>query len=95
MIVLAKELGLSQFRIKDLVIINLDTLIQLQDHFDDGKLNLRNCINTYFSYISSNGPETATFPFDEYIKYHFVKTNKENIGNPKDFYEILSSFDKH
>ncbi len=92
MIKLVEELGLSNLKIKDLVMINIDTLIKLQDHFSNGKLDLENCINSYLSYISSNDPETATFPFDEFIKYYFVETNKENIGNPKDFTEIITSF---
>ncbi|MEI9808348.1 MAG: hypothetical protein WDO16_11025 [Bacteroidota bacterium] len=72
--------------------INIDTLIQLQDHFKDGKLNLGNSINSYLSYISSADPQTVSFPFDEFIKYHFVEINKENIGSPKDFTEIVASF---
>ena len=92
---LSEQLGLSNFKIKGLVMINIDTLIQLQDHFKDGKLNLRDSINSYLGYISSANPQTATFPFDEFVKYYFVQTNKGNIGNPKDFKEIIASFTPH
>lgn len=92
---LAEQLGLSSFKIKGLVMINIDTLIQLQDHFKAGKLNLKDSINSYLSYISSANPQTATFPFDEFVKYYFVQTSKENIGNPEDFKEIIASFTQH
>lgn len=92
MMELADELGLSNLNIKGLVLINVDTLILLQDHFKDGKLNLGHCIDNYLSYISSDDPLTATFPFDEFIKHYFVEINKENIGNPKDFTEVITSF---
>ncbi len=78
-----------------LVLINIDTLIQLQDHFMDGKLNLGDCINSYISYISCDNPQTATFPFDEFVKYYFVKTNNEKIGTPKDFNAIVALFTKN
>ena len=92
---LAEQLGLSSFKIKGLVMINIDTLIQLQDHFKAGKLNLKDSINSYLSYISSANPQTATFPFDEFVKHYFSQTSKENIGNPKDFKEIIPSFTQH
>lgn len=95
MIKLVEELGLSNLKIKDLVMINIDSLIKLQDHFSNGKLDLENCLNSYLCYISSNDPETATFPFDEFIKYYFVEANKEKIGNPKDFTKIITSFTNH
>jgi hypothetical protein len=86
------ELGLSKVSVKNLLVISIDTLIQLQDHFANGRLNLSDCINSYFSYISADEPQTATFPFDEFIKYYFVEKTKETIGNPKDFDDILASF---
>lgn len=89
---LAADVAIENVSIKNLVLINLDTLIKLQDHFADGKLVLADCIKAYISYISSDDPQTATFPFDEFVKYYFAEQNKENMGNPKDFNRIIASF---
>jgi hypothetical protein len=78
--------------IKDLVMINLDTLIKLQDHFSDGKLDIEDCINNYVSYISSENSQTATFPFDGFLKYYFTHKHKIKIGEPHDFASIIKSF---
>jgi len=59
---LAVVVAIEHVSIKNLVLINLDTLIKLQDHFADGKLVLGDCIQAYISYISSGDPQTATFP---------------------------------
>lgn len=88
------DFELSDQKIKNLILMNLDTLIQLQDHFIDGKLDLADCINSYISYISSNDPVTVTFPFDEFVKYYFVEKNKESIGNPKEFKAIIAAFER-
>ena len=89
---LAVVVAIEHVSIKNLVLINLDTLIKLQDHFADGKLVLGDCIQAYISYISSGDPQTATFPFDEFVKYYFTDQNKETMGNPKDFNRIIALF---
>lgn len=89
---LAGQEVIENISIKNLVMINLDTLIKLQDHFAEGKLDLEDSIKAYISYISSNDPQTATFPFDEFVKYYFTEKHKEDIGNPKDFDRIINSF---
>lgn len=89
---LAVDEGIENVSIKNLVLINLDTLIQLQDHFADGKLELADCIKAFINYISSEDPQTATFPFDEFVKYYFTEKNKEDMGNPRDFNRIITSF---
>ncbi len=91
---LVMELGLSNITIKGLVMINIDTLIQLQDHFSDGKLELEECLKSYLDYINCTQGQTATYPFDEFIKYHFVETNNERIGQPRDFADVISSLAK-
>ncbi|HEX9825666.1 MAG TPA: hypothetical protein VGA80_03635 [Flavobacteriaceae bacterium] len=40
----------TQLLIKELVLINIDTLIALQDVFNQSKLDFRNCINEYHAY---------------------------------------------
>ena len=89
---LADDTAIKNVSIKNLVMINLDTLIKLQDHFADGKLELEGSITAYISYISSDDPKTATFPFDEFVKYYFTEQNKEDLGNPRDFNRIITSF---
>lgn len=89
---LVKNAAINNVSIKNLVLINFDTLIKLQDHFADGKLELADSIKAYLTYISSDDPQTATFPFDEFVKYYFTEQNKEDMGNPKDFNRIISSF---
>ena len=90
--ILITESELFPYRIKPLILINLDTLILLQEHFLNGKLDLGKCIDSYIEYISVTDAQTATFPFDEFIKYYFVKENNEKIGYPKDFDSIVATF---
>lgn len=87
-----REFRPSNLAIRNLVMINIDTLIKLQDYFKAGKLDLGDCINNYINYISTDDPQTATFPFDEFVKYYFVEKNKEGLGNPQDFTAIITSF---
>lgn len=47
--------------------------IQLQDHFKDGKLNLRDSINSYLSYISSADPQS-----DQQSKFDQLAINESN-----------------
>lgn len=91
---LTTDCGMEKIEIKQVVLIDIDTLMLLQDHFNTGKLDLRECIESYISYTSSEDPQTATFPFDEYIKYYFVEKNHEKIHYPKEFDEIIESFVK-
>jgi len=44
------ELDSSRYIVKDLVMINLNNLIQLEDLFFHNKLNLSTCINDYRSF---------------------------------------------
>jgi len=90
-VLLAESESLSH-KVKQLTLINLDTLILFQEHFLNGKLDLGICIDSYIEYISVNDGKTATFPFDEFIKYYFVKEHKEKIGYPKDFDLLMNSF---
>ena len=77
-------------KVENLIVLNLDTLIQLQDHFRNGTLKLGECINKYNKYIAVNNPETATFPFDEYIRHLFSEKTNLKIGIPQDFRDIIS-----
>jgi hypothetical protein len=54
MMALVDELGLSNLKIENLLMINIDTLIQLQDHFNEGKIDFGNCIRSYLVFRSLN-----------------------------------------
>ncbi len=79
-------------RIKDLVLINLDTLILYQDLFRKGQINLTDCINSYLTYVSQGDPANRVFPFDEYFKFYIVRKEFSIVTIPEDFDDILKSF---
>jgi len=79
-------------RIKDLVLINLDTLILYQDLFRKSQIDLANCINSYLTYVSQGDPANKAFPFDEYFKFYIVRKGFSDVTIPKDFEDILKSF---
>lgn len=79
-----EQMQVKKATIKNVVLINVDTLIQMQDHFNTGKINLKESIDSYFEYIDTDQVATATYPFDEFLKYYFVKKNNEDIGVPKE-----------
>jgi hypothetical protein len=79
-------------RIKDLVLINLDTLILYQDLFRKSQINLANCINSYLTYVSQGDPANRLFPFDEYFKFYIVRKGFSDVTIPEDFEDILKSF---
>ncbi len=79
-------------QVENLIVIHLDTLIQLQDHFKDGILLLADCFKAYLSYVSSGNPATGTMPFDEFVKYHLVQQHNGKLGPPKVLYHIVQDF---
>lgn len=78
-------------KVKNLVLLNFDTLVIMQDYFENSKIELKECIESYLNYVSVKDPITATFPFDEFIKYHFVRKNNETLVFPKEFSNMISS----
>lgn len=44
---------LTRYTVKDVVMINIDTLLKLENLFSSGKLNLGTCINNYIAYKQS------------------------------------------
>ncbi|MBC9909840.1 hypothetical protein [Chitinophaga varians] len=88
-----KELKLPENKIAPLVIIHIETLIQLQEYFCDGHLDLIDCLEAYHKYTSSTDPVTDTFPFDEFVKYHLVQTVGLRLNHqPRLFQEIIGKF---
>lgn len=84
--------NLPKNRIKDLVLINLDTLILYQDLFRKSQIDLADCINSYITYVSEGDPANRVFPFDEYFKFYIVRKGFSIITIPEDFNDILKSF---
>jgi len=84
--------NLPKNRIKDLVLINLDTLILYQDLFRKSQINLADCINSYLTYVSQGDPANRVFPFDEYFKFYIVRKGFSIVTIPEDFDDILESF---
>jgi hypothetical protein len=89
---LAEESSSSATYFKDLVVVHIDTLLLMQDHFRSGKLDWTDCIKSYHSYVAPDDPQTAMFPFDEYLKYYFAERTNKKIGHPADFDGIISAF---
>jgi hypothetical protein len=88
---LIQERALRKYQIKDLVLINLDTLILLQDEFNEGSLKLASCINAYLEYVNREGSVTQMFSFDEFLKYYFRQKGLD-FKISKDFINIVNSF---
>lgn len=89
---LIKDNNLPKNRIKDLILINLDTLILYQDLFRKNQINLADCINNYLTYVSQGSPANRAFPFDEYFKFYIVRKGFNIVTIPEDFKDILNSF---
>lgn len=87
-----KPNNLPKYKIRDLVLINIDTLILYQDLFQNDLIDFSDCIKSYLSDTNQGEPMTRVFPFDEYFKYYIVRKGYEVITIPKDFYKIIQSF---
>jgi len=83
------------YQVKKVILINIDTLIQLQDYFTSGTLKLATCINAYIDYTSQNNAISDNFPFDEFIKYYLGKKIGKRPVPPKDFNHIISEFERN
>lgn len=90
--IVAEKESVKLHQVENLIVIHLDTFIQLQDHFNDRTLLLADCFKAYISYISSGDPVTDTLSFDEFVKYYLVQQKKGKIGPPKAFYSIIKDF---
>jgi len=89
---LIQSYNLPKNRIKDLVIINLDTLILYQDLFRQNRIDFSDCINDYLTYVSKGDPVNRVFQFDEYFKFYIVRKGYSVVTIPEDFENIIKSF---
>ncbi|NBA85538.1 hypothetical protein GVN16_07190 [Emticicia sp. CRIBPO] len=84
--------NLPKNRIRDMVLINLDTLILYQDLFKESLIDFGECVKSYLGFVSQGSPETKLSAFDEYFKYYIVRKGFKVVTKPKDFDEIIKSF---
>lgn len=77
----------SCYVVKDLVMINLNNLIQLEDLFFHNKLNLSSCINDYRSFRLANKSDSVI----SFTKFLMRKSEKQNFKykNTKWFNDAL------
>lgn len=84
--------NLPKHRIRDLVLINLDSLILYQDLFHKGLIDFSDCLKNYQLYINQDEPMTRVFSFDEYFKFYIVRKGYSVTTVPEDFNKIIQSF---
>jgi len=89
---LIKTNNLPKNRIKDLVMINLDTLILYQDLFRNSLIDFADCINSYLTYIAQGNPVNRVFSFDKYFEFYIVRKGHSVTTIPEEFNNIIKSF---
>ena len=89
---LLENSSLPKNRIKELVLIHLDTLILFQDLFNQDQINLSDCITSYLTYVSHGDPVNRVFSFGEYFKYYIAEKGYNIQTVPEEFNNILKSF---
>ncbi|MCE5174736.1 MAG: hypothetical protein ABFC90_01940 [Bacteroidales bacterium] len=81
----------KQYIIKKFVMFSLTTLIQLEDFFSEGKLDLEQIIMDYFTDCSLS-ERNKTTPFEKYI-LRYAKDKGYNQENTKRFNDINNSIE--
>ncbi|MES2808056.1 MAG: hypothetical protein V4619_05505 [Bacteroidota bacterium] len=86
--------SLKYGRVGNLILINIETLIKLQDNFSDSEIDLIQAIESYIKYINTGDPINDTFPFDQFIKYHLEQTLGRRVSQPKMFIEVIEQYER-
>lgn len=82
----------NRYIIQNIVMFSLTTLIQLEDFFSEGKLDLEQIIMDYFTYCSLS-ERNKTTPFVKYLlRYAKIKGYKQE--NTKRYDDIINSVEK-
>lgn len=89
---LIKNDNLPDNKIKDLILINLDTLILYQDLFRKGQINFADSLDSYLDYVSQPDSWNSVFSFDEYFKYYITRKGFSVVTKPEAFDNILREF---
>jgi len=73
----------DKYSVKGLVMININTLIQIEDYFSSGKIELAKCINDYIANFQSSNTVNSVVSFDAFIMeraslkgFKYFKTNR-------------------
>lgn len=75
-------------RVKELVLINLDTLIIFQDLFRKNLIDFSDCINSYINYVTEDEEMNKGLAFDEFFKYYITRKGYNTFTIPEDFNKI-------
>lgn len=82
----------EHYIIQNLVMFSLTTLIQLEDLFSEGKLDLEQIIMDYFTYCS-HSERNKTTPFEKFILRYAINVKGYNQENTKRFDDIINSIE--
>jgi hypothetical protein len=66
--------SLTTLNICNLILINLDTLILLQDHFSDGRIIFSQLLMGYEDYVMNGADQNKMVCFDEWVKRYVMQT---------------------
>ena len=83
----------NHYIVKDLVIFSLTTLIQLEDLFSEGRLDLEQIIMKYFTYCS-HSERNKTTPFYKFILRYAINEKGYNQEKTKRYDDIINSLEK-
>ena len=91
---LSEENIKNRHLIKNIILVNLDTLISLQDFFRCNKLKLSSCINEYHDYTNSKRSLlNQIYPFDKYLMRQAYKNGYKNLA-PNEFLSMIEELVK-
>lgn len=89
---LKKLHNLNEYTVKDVVMVNIDTLIKLENIFSRGKLNLGTCINRYMAYKQSK-EFNSIMSFNRYLMLQAFDKGY-NLKFTKWFKDIMNSLEE-
>lgn len=88
---LKSQYNLGNYRVKDVVMVNIDTLIKLEDFISSGKLDIGTCINNFISYKESK-KFNSVVSFNRYLMIQAYKKGY-NLKFSTWFKDIMSSLE--
>lgn len=77
----------DRFRVKDLVMVNLNLLMKLENCFTNGKVVLDKAVNEYLAYKDSK-EQLNTVPFNKYL-FQYARAKGFDIGFTRTFKETF------
>ena len=84
----------DRYLIKSIILVNLDTLISLQDLFHSRTLKLSSCINEYLDYTNSKRNQlNQIYPFDKFLMEQAFQKGYKNLA-PNEFKSMIEGLVK-